>query len=64
MLVSLYKGACDIDISVDVAKRLVADAKKDFRVAANDMQHIVKLMNENGKDELTMEVLDGIRRQR
>ena len=32
MLVSLYKGACDIDISVDVAKRLVADAKKDYLV--------------------------------
>ena len=43
---------------------LVQDAHRDFRIAANDMQDIVKKMNANGACELTREVLDAIRRAR
>lgn len=63
-LAAYYQMAAGITLTQDVAKALVRDAHRDFRVAANDMQQIVKLMNANHNSELTMEVLDAIRRAR
>lgn len=63
-LAAYYQMAAGITLAQDVAKSLVRDAHRDFRVAANDMQQIVKLMNANHNSDLTMEVLDAIRRAR
>lgn len=63
-LASFYKVSTGLELSKDVAVRLVQDAHRDFRIAANDMQDIVRKMNANGACELTREVLDAIRRAR
>ena len=62
-VVTLYQKACGLSIDVDVAKKLVSSCGRDFRVAVNDMQHIVSIMNQNGVTALTKEVLDGIKRR-
>lgn len=63
-LKAYYQESTGLELEKDVAVRLVQDAHRDFRIAANDMQAIVKLMNANGMRELTREVLDAIRRAR
>ena len=63
-LASLYESATGLQLDDDVAVRLVRDAHRDFRIAANDMRDIVRKMNANGACELTMEVLDAIRRKK
>ena len=57
-LAALYQEACGLSLSKDVAKALVKMANADFRVAANDMQAIVKLMNVNHYKVLDQKVLD------
>lgn len=64
VLSTLYKLAADLELTPAIAKKLLEYSRKDFRVAVNDMQHIVKIMNQNGKSEVTNEVLDEIRRKR
>ncbi len=63
-LTAYYNMATGLVLDRDVAKRLVSDCHKDFRIAANDMQYIVAMMNANGQSELTMEVYDAIRRSK
>ena len=62
-VMALYKKACGLSIDVDIAKRLIAMCRRDFRVAVNDMQHIVSIMNQNSISELTKEVLDECKRR-
>lgn len=62
-LATLYKEACSLEISADVAKSLVSMAGGDFRVAANEMQNIVRMMNVSGHSKLTRQVLDEYRQQ-
>lgn len=62
-LATLYSEACGLEISADVAKSLVFMAGGDFRVAANDMQNIIRMMNVNGYAQLTRKVLDEYKRQ-
>lgn len=57
-LAALYQEACGLSLSKDVAKALVKISNADFRVAANDMQAIVKLMNVNHYKVLDQKVLD------
>ena len=63
-LAAFYELSTGLVLEKEVATRLVQDAHRDFRVAANDMQAIVKIMNANGVTELTKEALDAIRRTR
>lgn len=63
-LAAYYELSTGLILDKDVATRLVQDAHRDFRIAANDMQAIVKLMNANGVRQLTREALDAIRRSR
>lgn len=63
-LCAYYQQSTGLILDRDVSLRLVQDAHRDFRVAANDMQAIVKLMNANGVKVLTREALDAIRRAR
>ncbi len=60
-LSAFYQKATGLILEEQVAKKLARDAHNDFRIAANDMQEIVGLMNKNGQGELTMEVLNAIR---
>ena len=62
-VIALYKKACGLSIEVEVARKLISMCGRDFRVAVNDMQHIVSIMNQNGVSELTKEVLDECRRR-
>ena len=62
-VIALYKKACGLSIEVDTAKKLISMCGRDFRVAVNDMQHIVSIMNQNGVSELTKEVIDECRRR-
>ena len=61
-VIALYKKACGLSIDVDIAKKLISMCGRDFRVAVNDMQHIVSIMNQNGVPEVTKEVIDAARR--
>ena len=62
-LATLYSESCGLRIQADVARSLVDMASGDFRVAVNDMQNIVRMMNVSGQGELTRKVLDEYRRQ-
>lgn len=62
-LATLYKEACGLEIPTDVARALVAMSHGDFRVAANEMQDIVRMMNVSGYTELTRSVLDEYKQQ-
>ena len=62
-VMALYKKACGLSIDVEIAKRLIAMCRRDFRVAVNDMQHIISIMNQNSMSELTKEVLDECKRR-
>lgn len=57
-LATLYEECCGLKLSEKVTKRLLKMAHGDFRVAANDMQNIVRLMNINHKNELTQEIIN------
>lgn len=61
-VIALYKKACGLSIDVDIAKKLISMCGRDFRVAVNDMQHIVTIMNQNGISEVTKEVIDAAKR--
>ena len=61
-VIALYKKACGLSIDVDIAKKLISICGRDFRVAVNDMQHIVTIMNQNGISEVTKEVIDAAKR--
>ena len=56
-LATLYKEACGLEISKAVSEKLLKLSYKDFRVAVNDMQNIVRLMNINRYSELTEKVV-------
>lgn len=58
VLSTLYKEACGITLTKNVAEKLVRYAGADFRVAANEMQNIVRLMNVNRVNVLTERLLD------
>lgn len=62
-LATLYSESCGLRIQADVARSLVDMASGDFRIAVNDMQNIVRMMNVSGQGELTRKVLDEYRRQ-
>lgn len=57
-LATLYQESCGLSISKEIAVQLVNIAHADFRIAANDMQAIVKLMNVNHYMTLDRKVLD------
>ena len=57
-LATLYQEACGLSITKDIAIRLVKLARADFRIAANDMQAVVRLMNVNHYRTLDGRVLD------
>ena len=61
-LATLYDECCGLRLSDKVTKALVKMAHGDFRIAANDMQNIVRVMNVNQEKELTMEVLNAYKR--
>ena len=61
-VMALYKKACGLVVDIDMAKKLIAMCRRDFRVCVNDMQHIVSIMNQNGIAEVTKEVIDEARR--
>lgn len=60
-LASFYQLATGLEISKEVAQQLAKDCHRDFRIAANDCQHIVNMMNANGITQLTKEALDAIK---
>lgn len=62
VLSTLYKEACGITLTKPVAEKLVKFAGADFRVAANDMQNIVRLMNINRVNVLTERLLNEFRK--
>lgn len=62
-LAALYSESCGLKITEKVASALAKLAHGDFRIAANDMQNIVRLMNVSGIHELTMGVVDDYKRQ-
>lgn len=57
-LATLYDECCGLKLSEKVTKTLLKMAHGDFRVAANDMQNLVRIMNINRKSELTQEVIN------
>lgn len=61
-LATLYDECCGLRLSDKVTKALVKMAHGDFRIAANDMQNIVRVMNVNQEKDLTMEVLNAYKR--
>lgn len=63
ILTAYYKKVANLDLSPDIAKKLVSVCNRDFRVAANDLQHIVNIMNANGMSEVTMEVINESQRR-
>lgn len=62
VLSTLYKEACGLTLTKGVAEKLVKAAGADFRVAANDMQNIVRLMNINRVSVLTERLVDDFRK--
>lgn len=62
VLSTLYKEACGLTLTKGVAEKLVKAAGADFRVAANDMQNIVRLMNINHQSVLTERLIDEFRK--
>lgn len=62
VLSTLYKEACGLTLTKGVAEKLVKAAGADFRVAANDMQNIVRLMNINHQSVLTERLVDEFRK--
>lgn len=63
-LAAFWQKATGLEISKEVAQQLCKDCHRDFRIAANDCQHIIKMMNTNGIAVLDKENLDAIRRAR
>lgn len=57
-LAALYQEACGLSLTKEIASALVKIANADFRVAANDMQAIVKLMNVNHYKTLDQRVIN------
>lgn len=63
-LAAFWQKSTGLEISKEVAQQLCKDCHRDFRIAANDCQHIIKMMNTNGITVLDKEALDAIRRTR
>ena len=63
ILSAYYKKAAGLTLDPEIAKRLVNTCGRDFRVAANELQHIVSIMNANGLQEVTMEVVNESQRR-
>lgn len=63
ILTAYYKKVANLDLCPDIARKLVSVCNRDFRVAANDLQHIVNIMNANGMQEVTMEVVNESQRR-
>lgn len=61
-LATLYSECCGLQINRKVAEELVKLSNADFRVAANDLQNIVRMMNINRYTELTEEVVNEYKR--
>ena len=62
VLSTLYKEACGLTLTKGVAEKLVRASNADFRIAANDMQNIVRLMNINHTNVLTERLVDEFRK--
>lgn len=62
-LLSLYREAAGLDPARTVIEGLVSLSGADFRVAANDMQEIVAMMNASRYPELTGKVFNEYRRR-
>lgn len=61
-LMTLYHEAANIDLDKKTAELLTKMCSRDFRIAANDMQAIVKFMNVNHLTTLTEKVVNEWRR--
>ncbi len=61
---NFYLQSCAIDISNDrkVLKRILQLCHGDFRIMVNDAHQILSVLNSNGLDKITMEVIHAIDR--
>lgn len=57
-LSSLYEDCCGMKLPKNIIEILLRMSQGDFRVAANDMQNIVRLMNINHKTRLTETIIN------
>lgn len=62
-LAAYYKKVAGLDLDPEMAKKLIVSCNRDFRVAANELQHIVNILNANGMKEVTMEVFNESQRR-
>ncbi len=55
---TLYDECCGLKLSKNIIEILLRMSQGDFRVVANDMQNIVRLMNINHKTKLTETIIN------
>lgn len=63
-IVNYYKQACGLDISTSrkIQQRILKNCHGDFRIMVNDAHRVLAIMNANGLNEITMEVMYAINR--
>lgn len=55
---TLYEDCCGLILTGEMTNTLARMAHRDFRVAVNDMQNLIRLMNINHKKKLTQSIID------